>query len=75
MYNSCIIEHFCSTDPFYTENKGNTRHNECITELICSFVHESADNEVKAMCNSCIIELFCFYEPLCTKNKVITMHN
>ena len=26
MSNSCIIELFCLTDPFYTKNKVNTMH-------------------------------------------------
>ena len=44
MYNSYIIGLAGSTDPFYAENKVNTMHNECIIELICSFVQESQRN-------------------------------
>ena len=73
-YNSCIIELFCLTDPFYTKKKVNTMHNECIMEFICSFVQESQKNEVEAMYNSCIIKPFCLAAPFCTKNKVSTVH-
>ena len=74
MYNSCIIELLCLTDPFYTKKKVNTMHNECIMEFICSFVQESLKNEVKAMYNSCTIELFCLTDPFYIKSKVNTMH-
>ena len=57
MYNLCIIDLFCLTDPFYTKKKVNTVHNECIMELICSFVQESPKKKVKAMYNSYIIQL------------------
>ena len=50
-------------------------HNECITELICSFVQELPTSEVKAMYSSCIIELFCLTDAFCTEKKVNAMHN
>ena len=73
MYNSHVIELVRSTDPFHNKNKVNTMH-ECITELICSFMHESPTNEVKPMYGSCIIELFCLTDQFYIRNKDNTMH-
>ena len=51
MYNSYIIGLSDSTDSFCANNKVNTMHNECIIELICSFVQESPAIEVNEMYN------------------------
>ena len=41
--------------------------NECMIELICSFVQESPKNEVKAMYHLYITELFGSTDPFYTK--------
>ena len=57
MYNVYVIELVRSTDPFCAKNKVNTMHNECMIELICSFMQESPKNMVKAMYHLYIAEV------------------